>query len=217
MRGGTNIELADKISSAGSIAQGKSAMSPVLAFSVIWIAWLVSWLGAALWASRAAKRPPMRDEFIYRSLTVLGALLIFWRFGRGDELGRLWTVPSVLGWLLFAAAAAGLAFTWWARLHLGTLWSGNVTRKADHRIIDTGPYGLVRHPIYTGLMAALYATALDDGTVFALIGALVLTVAFYIKARLEERFLSEELGMESYGQYKRRVPMLLPFWPVRGS
>ena len=63
-------------------------------------------------------------------------------------------------------------------------------------------------------MVALYATALYDGTVFALVGALVLTVAFYIKARLEERFLSVELGTENYGQYKRRVPMLVPFWPI---
>lgn len=194
--------------------KARQTMSPVLAFSIIWIGWLVSWLAAALWASRAAKRLPMRDELIYRSLTVTGALLIFWRFGRGDEVGRLWTVLPVPGWLLFAVAMAGLAFTWWARLHLGPLWSGNVTRKADHRIIDTGPYGLVRHPIYTGLMVALYATALYDGTVFALVGALVLTVAFYIKARLEERFLSDELGTENYGQYKRRVPMLVPFWPI---
>ena len=102
----------------------------------------------------------------------------------------------------------GLAFTWWARIHLGTLWSGNVTRKPDHHIIDTGPYGLVRHPIYTGLLVALYATALDRGSVLTIAGATVLTLAFAVKAGLEERFLGAELGAEIYGDYRRRVPML---------
>ena len=119
--------------------------------------------------------------------------------------------------MLWIVALAGLAFTWWARIHLGTLWSGNVTRKPDHHIVDTGPYGLVRHPIYTGLLVALYATALDRGSVLAIAGAAVLTLAFAIKARLEERFLGAELGAETYGGYRRRVPMLVPFWPMRGS
>ncbi len=40
-------------------------------------------------------------------------------------------------------------------MHLGRLWSGNITRKTGRRVIDTGPYALVRHPIYTGLLLAL--------------------------------------------------------------
>ena len=112
--------------------------------------------------------------------------------------------------------AAGLGFTWWARLHLGLLWSGNVARKANHRIIDSGPYGIVRHPIYTGLLLALYATALERGTSFAIAGAVVATIGFYIKARLEERFLTAELAADAYAGYRARVPMLVPFWRARG-
>ena len=55
---------------------------------------------------------------------------------------------------------AGLAFCWWARLHLGAMWSGTVTRKDDHHIVDTGPYGLVRHPIYTGLIFSALGQAM---------------------------------------------------------
>src|SRR5438445_12979167 len=48
---------------------------------------------------------------------------------------------------------------WWARIHLGRLWSSNVTRKKNHHVVDSGPYGIVRHPIYTGVIVASIATA----------------------------------------------------------
>src|SRR5450432_3399825 len=105
----------------------------------------------------------------------------------------------------------GFGFAWWARIHLGQLWSAFVTRKADHRIIDTGPYGIVRHPIYTGIILAAIAMAIVKGTVIAIAGALLATLGFWVKARLEEGFLREQLGAEEYDSYSRRVPMLVPF------
>ena len=189
-------------------------MDPGFVLNLLWLLWLLSWLAASFWSKRPVTRPPLRDELVYRTLTVVGAALIFWQVERVDVLGQLWVAIPVLGWLSVILAAAGFGFAWWARLHLGTLWSSSVTRKDDHKIIDAGPYGMVRHPIYTGLLLALYATALDHGTIFALVGVLVLTIAFIVKARLEERFLNTELG-PGYGQYERRVPMLVPFWPVR--
>ena len=188
-------------------------MSIASVLIALWALWLASWLGAALWASRASTRPRLQDEALYRGVSVLGALLVFWDFGRGDALGwQLWATPQLQGWLLVAVAMLGLAFTWWARLHLGMLWSGSVTRKADHRIIESGPYGMVRHPIYTGVLVALYATALERGSVSALAGVAIMTLGFVVKARLEERFLGAELGGDLYASYRRRVPMLVPFW-----
>ena len=118
--------------------------------------------------------------------------------------------------MLFGIAVAGLAFAWWARIHLGTLWSGRVTRKAGHRVVDTGPYGIVRHPIYTGLIAAMLATALLRPGPFGIAGIALIALSFVIKYRLEERFLMEELGPE-YAAYRKRVPALVPFWPMRGK
>jgi protein-S-isoprenylcysteine O-methyltransferase Ste14 len=112
-----------------------------------------------------------------------------------------------------AFEAAGFGLCWWARLHLGKLWSSNVTRKEGHRVVDTGPYGLVRHPIYTGILTALWATAAAKGTILGLVGAAVLTGGMWMKARLEESWLTKELGEEAYGAYRKRVPMLVPFWP----
>ena len=191
-------------------------MQPGFVLNLLWLLWLVSWLAASFWAKRPAKRPPVRDELVYRILTVVGAALIFWQVRRVDVAGQLWGTVPALGWVLLLLAFLGFAFAWWARIHLGTLWSSSVTRKDDHTVVDTGPYAIVRHPIYTGLLLALYATVLERGTIFALAGVLVLTIAFYVKARLEERFLGAELGAD-YGRYKRQVPMLVPFWPVKSA
>lgn len=112
-----------------------------------------------------------------------------------------------------ALIAVGLAFAWWARLHLGRLWSGTVTAKAEHHVVDTGPYRLVRHPIYTGLLLAILATMVAKGTVWGIAGAVLVIVGTVIKAKLEERFLRGELG-SAYDDYARRVPMLVPFAPA---
>ncbi len=114
-----------------------------------------------------------------------------------------------------ALCIAGFAFAWWARLHLGKLWSAFVTRKTDHRIIDTGPYAIVRHPIYTGIILAMFAVAVLKGTIYTIAGAIIGAFGFWIKARLEERFLRQQLGAEAYDAYRRRVPMLIPFFPSR--
>jgi protein-S-isoprenylcysteine O-methyltransferase Ste14 len=116
---------------------------------------------------------------------------------------------------LTGLVALGLAFTWWARLTLGDLWSGAVVRKEAHSVVRRGPYRLVRHPIYTGLIFALLALAIQAGRPAGLVGAALMATGFWVKARLEERFLSVELG-EAYADFRRVTPMLIPFWPTRG-
>lgn len=189
-------------------------MAPQIATLFAWTAWVLSWIIAALWADRAERRPARGQEWLYRIVTFVGAILLF--FGRQRRFGapdRLWSPGSTGDWALFALILAGFAFTWWARIHLGRLWSSSVTRKAGHRVVDTGPYAIVRHPIYTGLLLSLAATAAEQGTLRAVAGFAAFVVGFWIKARLEERFLSAELGYGAYQAYKRRVPMLLPFGP----
>jgi len=108
-----------------------------------------------------------------------------------------------------------MAFAWWGRIYLGRLWSNGITRKENHRVVDTGPYGLVRHPIYTGQIFAILTTGIAVATVTSLLGAALIALGLWQKARLEERFLTAELGEQSYGAYCRRVPMLIPFLPRR--
>jgi protein-S-isoprenylcysteine O-methyltransferase Ste14 len=146
-----------------------------------------------------------------RLITALGGILLFTGLGRDDiaEL-RLWDLDANGAWSLTVVVALGLVFAWWARLHLGRLWSGSVTQKEGHRIVDTGPYAIVRHPIYTGLLLSAFATAAIEATWFAFAGAALMTLGFFFKARLEERFLRGDLGV-AYDEYRRRVHMLIPF------
>ena len=148
---------------------------------------------------------------MYRLLAAAGVILLFggYRHDFRSEL-ILWRLPIAAAWAMVPIAAGGFAFTWWARIHLGRLWSANVGRKTDHRVVDTGPYGLVRHPIYTGITLASIATAAMRGTAAGILGAMVMTFGWYVKARLEEGFLRAELGA-AYDAYARRIPMLVPF------
>ncbi len=72
----------------------------------------------------------------------------------------------------------------------------------------------VRHPIYTGLIAAIAATAAAQATVTGCLGAALIAFGLWLKARVEEDFLTAELGADAYGAYRRRVPMLVPFLPA---
>jgi protein-S-isoprenylcysteine O-methyltransferase Ste14 len=184
---------------------------PEIALRSVWFVWWMTWLAAAAWSDRAVKRPPRHRQIVYRLLAAGGAVLLFGLF-RHDVAAEviLWQTSHVLSWVMVAITCVGLLFTWWARLHLGRLWSSSVGRKADHRVVDTGPYGIVRHPIYSGITLASIATAALRGTVVAWLGVVVMTLGWYVKARMEEEFLRQELGAEAYGAYAQRVPMLVP-------
>jgi len=187
-------------------------MNPASVIGILWIAWFVSWWAAAGWSNRTVKRPALGRELPYRLIVIVGIILLAGLYPHRfySEI-VLWRTGYTLGWAMVALALAGFLFMWWARIFLGKLWSAGVRIKADHRVIDSGPYSLVRHPIYTGIIVAGFATAVLRGTVAGFIGATIMTVSWYIKARMEERFLREQLGAEDYDAYARRVPMLVPF------
>jgi protein-S-isoprenylcysteine O-methyltransferase Ste14 len=192
------------------------------AFYIVWAAWGISWLVAGLWTGRTLARPPLRSELGYRALTFFGWVLLLspvWLQRQGsavvlsdDPAGMLWRLPTPLQWAMVAMLAAAVAFAWWARIHLGRLWSASVTQKEGHRVVDSGPYGLVRHPIYTGLLAGAIATTALRGTVAVLIGLPLFVIGYVMKARIEERLLRESFG-PAYDAYAKRVPMLVPFAP----
>lgn len=171
--------------------------------AAIWLAWLVSWLAASVWSNRTSARPSRLRELPYRLITLLGCVLLIahhhdsWHHPIADGIGLALTI-------------LGIGFAWWARLHLGRLWSASVTAKQEHRIVDTGPYALVRHPIYTGLLTSILGTALIQGDWRGWLGAGLVIWGCYLKARLEEGFLRRQLGAEAYNNYAARVPMLIP-------
>lgn len=186
-------------------------MAPELTAYALWLLWLVSWGIAALWSAPTVKQPSWSMRFGHRVLVAIGVLLLFGILSpRPMALTNLWRLPAAWKWIMDVVIAAGIAFAWWARISLGKLWSADVARKQDHRIVESGPYALVRHPIYAGLLASAFATAAIEGTLLAWVGAVLMVASWYWKARQEEEFLREELG-PAYDDYAGRVGMLIPF------
>jgi protein-S-isoprenylcysteine O-methyltransferase Ste14 len=194
----------------------------------LWGVFIVSWWIAALWTAKATVKAAGWTRLMYNAGFIIGFGLLYTPArvaGLSIEGGfsgvlppswrtALWTTPGWAGWLLVGLEAAGFVFAWWARVHLGALWSGMLTLREGHRVVDTGPYRLVRHPIYTGFIASAWALALIIGAPSTLLGALVLTVVMTVKSGTEERLLRRELGEASYDDYAARTPMLIPFAPV---
>jgi protein-S-isoprenylcysteine O-methyltransferase Ste14 len=188
-------------------------LRPGLVIITLRVGFWLSWLAASRWSSEVDKRVAIKHQLAYRMAMIVGAIVLAVpAHGYVGPL-RLWSVTLNEAWLCTLLIAMGLAFSWWARLHLGALWSAQITLKKEHRLVDTGPYAVVRHPIYTGILLAVYSTAAAKGTVPGLVGGLLITVGVWMKANLEETWLRKELDKEAYTRYRRRTPMLLPFGP----
>jgi len=184
---------------------------PTRLLALIWLAWIVSWVVASFWSGRTKRHVRTWDSFAYRVPILLGAILFFPWTARALGETRIYDPGNFGTYALASVVLLGISFTWWARIHLGRFWSNAITQKEDHRIVDTGPYGLVRHPIYAGLTLAILATGAAVATWSSLTGALLISFGQWQKARMEEGFLTAELGPEAYGPYCRRVPMIVPF------
>ena len=183
---------------------------PRLALYALWALWIASWVIAARWSSLVARRPQDLAERTALILIVVGFLALLTE-PPGLQRPHLWLVSLGMAWLMVIVTALGFAICWWARLHLGPLWSISTTVKSDQRLVETGPYGLVRHPIYFGLLVAAAARMVLQATPMALAGFLVLAGGLWVKTQVEEGFLSTELGVETYGAYRARVRRLIPF------
>lgn len=192
----------------------------------LWIAFVVVWQATAFWVAKATSRASAPRSLLYMAGYVLGFGLLFTPaygatllgarvYGLGSLLPRafrapIWNAPALVAWVLVLMEAAAFAFAWWARAHLGKLWSGMMTLREGHRVVDTGPYRLVRHPIYTGFIGASWTLALIEATRVSLAGAAIVTLVMAVKAKDEEGLLRRELGADAYDAYAARTPMLAP-------
>jgi protein-S-isoprenylcysteine O-methyltransferase Ste14 len=188
--------------------------SMILTDSLIFATWVLFWaywLFSAIRDRSPYKKKQSRQSFLLSMIVLAVAWMLFTGLlSPGLLLERI--VPDTPS---FAAAGliitvAGLGFAIWARIHLGKNWSGSPAIRSNQTIIRTGPYHFVRNPIYTGILLGVTGTALALGTLWALCTVVLLLVAFLLKIRVEEQFLTEEFG-EEYLRYKREVRALIPF------
>jgi protein-S-isoprenylcysteine O-methyltransferase Ste14 len=173
-------------------------------FAVGWAAFWIYWLVAAFSMKRG--REAWSREL--RVSVVIGALAIvliklgaFRHHGLNSDPWR-----AGAGLVLFAV---GLAFSIWARIHIGRNWGSPMSQKNEPELVTTGPYRLVRHPIYAGLLVATVGTAVALTWAWLIAAALV-GVYFIYSAVFEERNLTSQFP-DTYPAYKRSSKMLVPF------
>lgn len=178
----------------------------MLAFKlVISCAWIVFWI---YWlVSASSSKESVRSGWRTR-LTGLSAVGVFLIAGvlRGGSLAVHSVILAAIGTLLFAC---GIALAVWARLHLGRNWGMPMTQRAEPELVTSGPYRFVRHPIYSGLLAAMLGTALVNN-LLGLIVVAVLVAYFYYSGTVEERNLAAAFP-KAYPEYRSRTKMLIPF------
>jgi protein-S-isoprenylcysteine O-methyltransferase Ste14 len=185
-------------------------VTPITVVSALWVLWVLSWFLAARWSGATVLRQSRRDRLLHSVFMWAGTFMLFFLPAALGPLDTpIFPASVALAWGAVALALLGLGWTWWARIHLGRLWSSAVTLKADHTLVRSGPYQITRHPIYTGLLAAFVATALVRDVVAAALGLVLLIVGLGLKVRQEEQLLSDHFGT-AYHQYQAQVSALLP-------
>jgi protein-S-isoprenylcysteine O-methyltransferase Ste14 len=177
--------------------------------AALWAIWIALWIAAAWNVKRTRWRENGRTAIWNRAPVLLGTAMLIWPRLSPPFLNRriLPDAPAlpILGTLL---VVAGLSFAAWARWHLGRNWSGVVTVKEGHTLIRGGPYRLVRHPIYSGILLALLGTALAIGSVRGFIAAALVFIGFVVKLQVEEARMRETFP--DYADYCRHTARLIP-------
>lgn len=180
-------------------------------FPAVWIAFLIYWQIRAFDTKNTQRLEPAVSR-ILRILTILLAIVLLsttwiplpWLYR------PLWRAGLWPFWIGAVLTVSGLLFAVWAREHLGRNWSRSVTIKQDHELITTGPYAIVRHPIYTGSLAGFLGLAIAVSEVRGIIAFLLMFLVFWVKFSIEERWMRSQFG-ETYARYVRRTAALVPY------
>jgi protein-S-isoprenylcysteine O-methyltransferase Ste14 len=179
--------------------------------ATIWTVFWVLWILPAVFGKRTVQRQTTGSRILQLILLLVAYVLIV-----NGELGWNWLdlrlVPeerasTAVGYGLLMA---GMLFAGWARLFLGGNWSSNVTLKQDHTLVRSGPYRIVRHPIYTGLLVALLGTAIALGELRCFLGVVLAGIAWKIKSMSEETLMVQQFG-DQYARYREQVKGLVPY------
>jgi protein-S-isoprenylcysteine O-methyltransferase Ste14 len=180
-------------------------------FPVLWIAFIVYWRIEAANTKATQRLEPVASR-ILRMLSMLTAIVLLstTRIPLHWLYIPLWPVGLLPFWLGAAVTVAGLLFAIWARRHLGRNWSSEVTIKQGHELITSGPYAVVRHPIYTGILVGFLGTAIALSEVRGFVGLALVFAGFLYKLRMEEQWMRSQFG-ETYVNYSHQTAALVPY------
>lgn len=178
--------------------------------STFWLIFGAVWLIAAVKTKPTEQRAPIGSRLLYGVPVLAASYLMLTDNAAFAAAGtRILPRSPALDALAIILTAAGIAFAFWARFYLGGNWSGAVSVKVGHELIRTGPYGWVRHPIYSGLLVALFGTVLARPRPIGFLAIALFWLGFWIKSRMEEEFMRKTFG-ERYLEYARETGALIP-------
>lgn len=175
--------------------------------SLFWLCFILYWMISAIGVKKNIRTNEWRRDFTIRILLIVVIVIVF-------QIGSFWQYFSyhfnpgiqLIGVIL---CAIGMAFAVWARLHLGKNWSGTPSMKEGHELITSGPYRFVRHPIYTGILLAIFGSALVLGVIW-LVVFIIFSINFLYRIPLEEKYMMQ-LFPDQYPPYKEKTKALIPF------
>lgn len=176
----------------------------------LWLVWLIGWMISSRFTKRVVRTETMTSRVLHLTPLIVGFILLTLRHAAAPWLtARIYPQSPLSFWIGSVLVACGLSFAAWARIHLAGNWSGTVTLKQDHTLTRSGPYRVVRHPIYTGLLTAILGTAIAEAEWRGLVAFALVTVSFLRKLKVEEQFLTAQFG-DAYHRYRAEVPALFP-------
>jgi protein-S-isoprenylcysteine O-methyltransferase Ste14 len=182
-------------------------------FPVVWVIFFIYWRIRAALTKTTQRIEPLASRILrsFMCLVAIALLLIPPKYVPLPWLYRqLWPVSLWPFWLGAAITIAGLLFAVWAREHLGRNWSSSVTIKQGHELITTGPYAVVRHPIYIGILIGFLGMAIAISQVRGFITFALFFLAFWMKLRREEKWMRSQFG-EVYVTYAHHTAALVPY------
>ena len=180
-------------------------------FPAVWIAFFLYWQIKAADTKTTQRLEPAASRILRVSIFLIAIVLLSTtRIPLPWLYLQLWPQGLWPFWLGAAITVAGLLFAVWARVHLGRNWSRSVTIKQGHELITSGPYALVRHPIYTGILTGFLGMAIAISQVRGFVVFVLILLAFWIKLRMEEQWMRSQFG-ETYAAYAHQTAALVPY------
>jgi protein-S-isoprenylcysteine O-methyltransferase Ste14 len=180
-----------------------------LAFFPWWV-FLIYWIVSASRLKQVKTEEASNDRLLHIGIMVVAFCFLFrGDFGFGVLDTRFVSYAPAVQYAGIALTWLGIAFAVWARYSIGANWSGRVTLKVDHQLIQSGPYAFVRHPIYSGLLLANAGAALFIGKWRCVVALGIFLVEMSRKALKEEKLMLSEFG-DRYAEYRRHSGFLIP-------
>jgi hypothetical protein len=169
----------------------RNRITPAL---LLWIVFSVYWTIASRNSAQTKSSEPILST-TFHQLMLSAALILL-----------IWPVPGLTGWFLpqrfhFLVAAgaiiqaAFILLAVWARRHLGSNWSAEVRIGVDHQLVRTGPYGFLRHPIYTAMLGMFLGTAIASSQYHALLGLSMWWLLICVRPVWKSRSCARHLGL----------------------